>query len=72
MVATIPERLARRVSQAARVTVIPAPFGEIELLEAAWWNPARITDPALSWLRGVLCEVAASLSAEPVSADRPG
>jgi DNA-binding transcriptional LysR family regulator len=56
MVAIIPERLARKMSQAARVTVTPAPFGEIELAEAAWWHPARATDPALGWLRGVLRE----------------
>jgi DNA-binding transcriptional LysR family regulator len=61
MVTIVPERLARRVSQAARVTVTPAPFGEIELIEAAWWHPARTTDPALAWLRGILCEIAASL-----------
>jgi DNA-binding transcriptional LysR family regulator len=56
MVAIIPERLARKVSQAARVTVTPAPFGEIELAEAVWWHPARATDPALCWLRSVLRE----------------
>jgi hypothetical protein len=44
------------VSQAARVTVTPAPFGEIELAEAVWWHPARATDPALCWLRSVLRE----------------
>jgi DNA-binding transcriptional LysR family regulator len=70
MVAAVPERLARRVSQAARVTVTPAPFGEIEFVEVAWWHPARATDPALAWLRGVLGEIAASLGAEEVTADR--
>jgi DNA-binding transcriptional LysR family regulator len=58
MVAAVPERLARKVSQAARVTVTPAPFGEIEFVEVAWWHPARATDPALAWLRGVLRELA--------------
>jgi DNA-binding transcriptional LysR family regulator len=58
MVATIPERLARKVSQAAGVAVTPAPFGEIEFVEAAWWHPARAADPALAWLRGVLRESA--------------
>jgi DNA-binding transcriptional LysR family regulator len=68
MVAIIPERLARKVSQAARVTVTPAPFGEIELAEAAWWHPARATDPALGWLRDVLREIVASLGVEEVTA----
>jgi DNA-binding transcriptional LysR family regulator len=70
MVAAVPERLARKVSQAARVTVTPAPFGEIEFVEVAWWHPARATDPALAWLRGVLGEITASLDAEEVTADR--
>jgi DNA-binding transcriptional LysR family regulator len=58
MVAIVPERLARRVSQAARVTVTPPPFGEIEFVEAAWWHPLCAADPALGWLRGVLREPA--------------
>jgi DNA-binding transcriptional LysR family regulator len=71
MVAIIPERLARKVSQAARVTVTPAPFGEVELAEAAWWHPARATDPALGWLRDVLREIVASPGAEEATADHP-
>ena len=38
LVAAVPERLARRVSGAAGVTIDP-PFGTIELVEAAWWHP---------------------------------
>jgi DNA-binding transcriptional LysR family regulator len=64
LVAAVPERLARRVSGAAGVTVTEHPFGMIELLEAAWWHPLHTTDPALAWLRGILGEVAASLSAD--------
>ncbi len=61
MVAALPERLARRVSGAARVAVVEPPFGTIEHVEAAWWHPLHATDPALSWLRGVLRDVAATL-----------
>jgi DNA-binding transcriptional LysR family regulator len=53
-VAAVPERLARRVSSAARVTVIEPPFGTIELVEAAWWHPLHTTDPALTWLRTIV------------------
>ena len=56
-VAAVPERLARRVSGAAGVTVIEPPFGTIELVEAAWWHPMHTTDPALTWLRGIIGEV---------------
>ena len=53
LVAAVPERLARRVSAAAGVTVTEPPFGTIELTEAAWWHPMRATDPALTWLRTI-------------------
>ncbi|HEY3878468.1 MAG TPA: LysR family transcriptional regulator [Trebonia sp.] len=58
MVAAVPERLARRVGDVAGVTVIEPPFGMIELVEAAWWQASRATDPAHAWLRGVLREIA--------------
>jgi DNA-binding transcriptional LysR family regulator len=54
LVAAVPERLARRVSSAAGVTVTEPPFGTIELIEAAWWHPMHTTDPALTWLRGII------------------
>jgi DNA-binding transcriptional LysR family regulator len=60
MVAIIPERLARRLAGAAGVAVIEPPFGRIDLVEAAWWHPMRATDPAHSWLRNILNEIAAS------------
>jgi DNA-binding transcriptional LysR family regulator len=61
MVAAVPERLARRVAEAAGVTVIEPPFGMVELVEAAWWQASRTTDPAHAWLRGVLREIAVPL-----------
>lgn len=61
LVAAIPERLARRVSGAAGVTLVEPPFGIIELVEAAWWHPLHATDVALTWLRGIVAEVAAAL-----------
>jgi DNA-binding transcriptional LysR family regulator len=54
LVAAVPERLARRTGAAAGVTVIEPPFGIIELIEAAWWHPLYATDPALTWLRGII------------------
>jgi DNA-binding transcriptional LysR family regulator len=54
LVAAVPERLARRVSAAAGVTVIEPPFGIVEIVEAAWWHPMRSADPALTWLRGLI------------------
>jgi hypothetical protein len=62
LVAAIPERLARRVCAAAGVitaTITDPPLATIELVEAAWWHPMRATDPALTWLRTTLHDVAA-------------
>jgi len=61
MVAAIPERLARRAGAAAGVTLVEPPFGIIELVEVAWWHPLHATDLALTWLRGIVAEVAAAL-----------
>ena len=54
MVAIVPERLTRHLASAAGVAVIEPPFGQVDLVEAAWWHPMRATDPALTWLRGIL------------------
>jgi DNA-binding transcriptional LysR family regulator len=62
MVAAVPERLARRLAAGAGVTVAEPPFGPVELAEAAWWHPLHATDPGLTWLRGLVAEVAASLA----------
>jgi DNA-binding transcriptional LysR family regulator len=66
LVAALPERLARRVSNAAGVSIIEPPFGPIELVEAAWWHPSHATDLGLTWLRGIVAEEAASLGHAPV------
>jgi DNA-binding transcriptional LysR family regulator len=61
LVAAVPERLARRIGAAAGVTIVEPPFEIIELIEAAWWHPLYATDPALTWLRAIVTEIAASL-----------
>jgi hypothetical protein len=61
LVAAVPERLAHRVSSAVGVTIVEPPFGMTELVEAAWWHPLHAADPSLTWLRGIVTEIAASL-----------
>ena len=39
LVAVLPERLARQVAAAAGLVVAEPPFGQVELVEAAWWHP---------------------------------
>ncbi len=69
LIAAIPERLARRTGAAAGVIITEPPFGTIELVEAAWWHPLHATDLAITWLRGVVAEVAAAL---PPALSLPG
>ena len=75
LVAAIPERLARRVRDAAGVTIAtitdPA-LDAIELIEAAWWHPMRAPDPALTWLRTTLHDIAARLDDDSVDSPALG
>jgi DNA-binding transcriptional LysR family regulator len=61
LVAAVPERLARRTGAAAGVMIVEPPLGIMELVEAAWWHPLHATDLPLTWLRGIVAEIAASL-----------
>jgi len=75
LVAAIPERLARRVCDAAGVTIatITDPtLDAIELIEAAWWHPMRAPDPALTWLRTTLHDIAARLDDDSVDSPALG
>jgi DNA-binding transcriptional LysR family regulator len=65
MVAALPERLALRLAAAAGVIIVEPPLGPMELVEAAWWHPLHATDLGLTWLRGLVAEVAASLAVAP-------
>lgn len=61
LVAIIPERLAHRVASMAGVVAVEPPFGQVDLIEAIWWHPARSADPVLGWLRSVLKDIVADL-----------
>jgi DNA-binding transcriptional LysR family regulator len=65
LVAIIPERLAYRVATTAGIVVVQPPFGQVDLIEAAWWHPTKSADPALGWLRSVLRDAAAGLPVAP-------
>jgi DNA-binding transcriptional LysR family regulator len=61
LVAVLPERLAQRVAGTVRLAVVEPPFGTVELVETAFWHPARSSDPAVRWLLGIMQETAAKL-----------
>ena len=62
-VALLQKRLAALLAIPAGVRVMPCPFDVVPLAEAFWWHPIYSNDPAHIWLRGVLAEAAAVLSA---------
>jgi DNA-binding transcriptional LysR family regulator len=54
LVAVLPELLARRVADVARVTIVEPPFGDVDIVEAVWWHPTREADPGHRWLLGLI------------------
>ena len=52
--AVLPELLARRVADVARVTIVEPPFGDVDIVEAVWWHPTREADPGHRWLLGLM------------------
>jgi DNA-binding transcriptional LysR family regulator len=65
----VPRRLARQCAESLGLTVAATPLPRIEMVEAAHWHPSRVDDTALSWLRGILHDVAVTL--EDDTLDRP-
>lgn len=60
-IALLQARLARRLAKAFDIRVLPCPFDVAPLVEAMWWHPMYHHDAAHRWLRGLLCEAAATL-----------
>ncbi len=61
MISVLPERLARMAATAAGIRILqpPVPLGLIN--EAMYWHPRRTQDPAHTWLRTQLADLAATL-----------
>jgi DNA-binding transcriptional LysR family regulator len=61
MVAIMPERLARLAARSTRLAILEPPFGLVEMVEAAYWQPSRSDDPAIRWLLSALQDAARDL-----------
>jgi len=61
MVAIMPERLAQLATQSTRLAILEPPFDQVEMVEAAYWQPNRSDDPAIRWLLGALQDAARDL-----------
>ncbi|HLL69473.1 MAG TPA: LysR family transcriptional regulator [Micromonosporaceae bacterium] len=68
-IALLQEHLARRVAATTGIRALACPFDVVPLAEAFWWHPMYRTDPAHTWLRGVLTEAGRQLTNDTV--DQP-
>lgn len=58
LVGFAPERLVQRYAGVLDLVIARTPLPPIPLIECAHWHPSRANDPALSWLRNLLHDVA--------------
>jgi DNA-binding transcriptional LysR family regulator len=59
--AFIPLRFVQRCAALLDLVVAETPVPPIQLVEAAHWHPSRANDPALSWFRNALHDVAVTV-----------
>jgi DNA-binding transcriptional LysR family regulator len=59
--ALLQERLALKMLEIADIEVLILPVVLPPLMEAAWWHPARDSDPGHVWMREVLQQTAAEI-----------
>jgi len=57
-VALIQERLARLLTPAVPIRILPCPFEVAPLIEALWWHPMYNRDAGQCWLRRLFIEAA--------------
>ena len=71
--AMVQERLVRECLDRFRLRTVDLPVELPQLVEAAWWHPAREPDPGHQWFRGLLQRAASLLhDIEPGSGDADG
>ena len=61
LVAVVQERLARRLAGAAHIKLLELPFAMPALTLAMYWNPVAESDPANTWFRALVRDVAQAL-----------
>lgn len=63
-IATMHERLARRLAAAWPVTILPTPVPMAQMEQVAQWHEFRSRDPGIVWLRDLLREAVSRMDAE--------
>ncbi|MCW5636431.1 MAG: LysR family transcriptional regulator [Rubrivivax sp.] len=65
LVATVHSLLARGVARALPVTLLPPPLPMPPFEQAMQWHKYRSLDPGLQWLRSLMQQAAAAMTADP-------
>jgi LysR family nod box-dependent transcriptional activator len=62
LVTLVPKRAQAFLRRTGDIRILPSPIELPPLVEMLWWHPRANADPAHSWLRGRIAEVAATLA----------
>jgi DNA-binding transcriptional LysR family regulator len=60
LVSMVQERLARLVADQARLRLLEPPVALRPIVEAMYWSPRHTSNPAHTWLRELIAEIAAT------------
>jgi LysR family transcriptional regulator, nod-box dependent transcriptional activator len=71
LVTLVPERAASHLRRTAAVRLLEPPLYLPPITEMLWWNPRHTADPAHTWLRARIAEIAAELDHPPGGALTP-
>lgn len=54
LVGVLPRRLAKRFSVIEGISIVEAPFGDVQIRETLYWHASHESDSSHEWLRGIL------------------
>jgi LysR family nod box-dependent transcriptional activator len=66
LVTVVPERAVPHLRRTAAIRVLEPPVPLPAITEMLWWHPRHTANPAHSWIRGRIAEIAAELEPSPV------
>lgn len=72
LVATVHARLARCLAASLPIAILPVPLPMPQMEQAMQWHKYRASDPGLIWLRQLMKDAAAQMSAAGKSPTTPG
>jgi LysR family nod box-dependent transcriptional activator len=71
LMTVVPARAAPHLSRTAALRFLDPPVAVPSFVEAQWWHPRSTADPAHSWIRAHLAEVAREVAGDPPPGTSP-